>query len=89
MKQDANLGSDFFQNLLKEQEKLELNIKQLGGIKESFNEEITKIKHHIPTLLSKSPSKTDNIGSSNELKLVLGVNFAKIRDRILSIDEMY
>lgn len=88
MKQDSNLGSDFFQNLLKEQEKLELNIKQLGSIKESFNEEISKIKHHIPTLMSKSPSKAEPLSGNHELKLVLGINFGKMRDKILSLDEM-
>lgn len=87
MKQDSNLGSEFFHNLLREQEKLEQSLKQLNSLKESYNDEISRLRSLLLES-NKQSREEDRYDSVHELRALTQSNISKIKEKLFSIDEM-
>lgn len=87
MKQDSNLGSEFFHNLLREQEKLEQSLKQLNYLKESYNDEISRLRSLLLES-NKQSREEDRYDSVHELRALTQQNISKIKEKLFSIDEM-
>jgi hypothetical protein len=78
----------YFESILLEQDQLELDIKKLSTLGESFREDLNKLKS---ILFEKNRSSVPNESEEAFVQFhkFLESNITSLRDRIISIDDVY